>query len=546
MEVIDLSNLREGNLPLKRKPSEKIITQKTSPKQPNSFASVYPPYQNSNRRLLRMSPRKWRAYVGGALAKLVAPLKLEGIAKPQAMRAPPGPLKVFLRFLGKGFKEDTSNPDLPLRLLEEAVIAAPERSDACTQTLEVGTANGGEILEQGDNVDTCASEVSSEIHPASEAQLRQTILYPDENRVVIANDIPAFLLTKETMSRLHQTIIASRNLKHCQIHFEDVEGEASIGQSFIENAESQINDPNTPAHLKDQIRLDLEQRKPSILDDVRRKGDLQREIGVQMCDLDFLREQLDETFEQMMADAGVIEESGTPVIAETNVENAGVTAAVGLDSPVQDLHETQSFHGRDNLSLGRSEHTLKIPQDFAEMDAARDEHIQAFQNLQMARMHFDQREELYNMDVAEHADGTLECSREEIDLYHVQQGAQLTKNLREAEEEFERTRAQAEVLDILVDVVVPTPETDGYRESQDPACAFTVLDRDHIQRWATGVADAESLPSLSPPSTDWSARSVGISDSLSNCAEDPEQRRWIDRWHTEQEAMRAGFSSDVE
>ena len=150
------------------------------------------------------------------------------------------------------------------------------------------------------------------------------------------------------------------------------------------------------------------------------------------------------------------------------------------------------------------------------------------------------------MDVAEHADGTLECSREEIDLYHVQQGAQLTKNLREAEEEFERTRAQAKVLDILVDVVVPTPETDGYRESQDPACAFRVLDRDHIQRWATGVADAESLPSQSPPSIDWSARSVGISDSLSNCAEDPEQRRWIDRWHEEQEAMRAEFSGDVE
>lgn len=494
-----------------------------------------------------MSPRKWREYVSDALTKLVAPLKLDGAVKPQAMRSSPGPLKLFLRLVGKGFKEDTSTSDLPLRLLEEAAIsAAPERSDACTQTLDVGTADAQEILEQEDNLDTSASEISAETHLASEDQLPKTIQYPDENRVVFANDIPAFLLTKETMNRLHQTIVASRNLRHCQMQFEDLEGEASIGQSFIENAESQINDPKTPAHLKDQIRQDLEQRKPGILGDVQRKEDLEGEIGVQTCDLDFLREQLDETFEQMMADAGVLEESGTPVIAEINAENTGVTAVVQLDSPVQDDQETHSFHAADDLSLHGSEHSPTTPQDFTEMDAARDEHIQACENLQAARMHFNQREELYNMDVAEHADGTLGCSREEIDLYHIQQGAQLTKNLREAEEEFERTRARAKGLDILVDVVVPTLETDGYRESQDPACAFTVLDRDYIQRWATGVADAKSLPSSPPPSIDWSAASVGISDSLSNCAEDPQQRRWIDRWHAEQEAMRAEFSMDVE
>ena len=101
-------------------------------------------------------------------------------------------------------------------------------------------------------------------------------------------------------------------------------------------------------------------------------------------------------------------------------------------------------------------------------------------------------------------------------------------------------------MSLLANSVGSSPETDGYRESQDPEQCIYIVNREYIERWAAGVADAEDLPSPSAPSVDWSTTSVDISDSISVYDENITQRRRINDWRAEQEAIRAEFSMDVE
>ena len=488
-----------------------------------------------------------------------------------------GRISNFLRLLGKGFGQDWPGPNTQLRLLEEGITQwdrAPTSIDADTQTPQHWVTGSPQydmsVQEQilvkstqpsppsdlNVQVDQVTHELPNESNPpetsefTDDVETQQTILYPTSTRVVLVDDRVLFALTKETIDQLHQLIIANRNLEQCQAEFRDAKGDAEIGQSFIDNAESQINDAQLPEHFRDQVEQNLKQRRPAIEGDIQRKIDLKRELGLQEAHVAYQRAELDDVFEQIMTEAGIIdqpEDDSSALGSQPNqdVPEANLNDPEGYERDDQEIPEPQT----DDVLL-ESKNTFKPPE--TEVDIAQREHTQAWEDLQQAGQQFEDREEKYRQDLAEHL-GTGEYSRMEIDLFHCKQGATLTKNLREAEEEFERTRARCEALGIQINSSTTgsgiTFDDEGYRESQDPAQDTGRVDREVIEAWITQISGAERLPGKEPPSPstadiEWDVQSANMSDSCSTFAHNPRERKLILRWRKEQELLRTNMDHD--
>ena len=496
------------------------------------------------------------------------------------------PLGNFLHFCGKGFGWNNSDSHTQLRLLEEGATEGTQASlllDAHTQTLgDCGTGSSlcdlsaiqhpkrvestqpSPSSDLGKQVDLLSHEShNSDPSEASEDdKTSQPLLYPSSTRVVLVHNRVAFALTKETIDDLQQVIVKSRSLKHCRTELEDAKQKADVGQSYIDMAESQIRNPKLPDHFREQVKQELEDCRPVILGDIQRKEDLEEELRIQVCNVELRRGDMDDLFERMMLDAGIIDEAGDNTSVQESRTNQDVPQANTKDAEMidngEDEVESEGLPEIGNLPSESGEAFPDVQNDSnlkdSEMDIAEQEHTEAWEALQVAIQQFDRREEAYNEDIALHADSG-QYSRTEVDLFHYQLGAALTKDLREAEEELERTRARCEALGIQI-----TSSTAGsdiffddqdYRESQDPAQYTGRIDRDVIEKWVNHVAGAETPSDEEPPSPstadiDWDIQSVNMSDSCSTWAHNPKERKLILRYQKQQELLRASVDREFE
>ena len=493
----------------------------------------------------------------------------------------------FLRLFGKGFGQDWPGSDTRLRLLEEGITqgdGASKRVDTRTQTpdhratgssqynisdkgqTQVKSTQSSPSSESSMQIGLLTHELPKESYPpetpefTGEAETPQTILYPTSTRVVLVDDRVLFALTKETIDQLHQLITANRSLEQCQANFRDAKGDAEIGQSFIDNAESQINDAQLPEKFRDKVAQNLKQRRPAIEDDIQRKVDLKRELSLQEAHVAYQRAELDDMFERIMIEAGIIDQPGDDSSVLDSQQNQDVPETNNKDAEgyeredheIQEPPEMDDVLPESNKASSDVQNTFNPPE--SEVDIAQQEHTRAWEDLQLAGQQFEDRENSYKQDLAEHL-GTGEYSRTEIDLFHYQLGATLTKNLREAEEEFERTREHCEALGIQVTSSTAGSEIffddQDYRESQDPAQDTGRIDCDVIEKWVTQIAGAERPPGEVPPSpsnadTEWDAQSVNMSDSCSTWAHNPKERRLILRYQKQQELLRASVDREAD
>ena len=533
------------------------------------------------------------------------------------------PINLLLGLFGKSDNQGSTASDAQLRLLEEGTVKKSEQAHAQTQTPDWTNTHSSDVQsavhrrsqeddstsfsqhslnrastdasDHGPNPFDDGKRGTSRASSLCETQSRLEGLeqevddtatekpqYPEENRLVVVEDFISLFLTEESIDRIGRIIVAVRAYKQAQAEFEEAKGEASIGQSYIENAESQIQDPRIPKPVRNQIRESLDERKPGILMDIQRKKDLKKEFNIQKCSLDYLRSQSDGVFEQILSEAGLLEEpekgkSTAPGMAHGGFSEMGSEQREKIESdqdalPTYNLPSTISMESGNDGTEGPDEadsnfQEPQIPDTASEMDdlpvenqdgvawsetdprseirKAQEEHDRAWEALRTAGKLFEEREAAYKRDIAQHADGP-DFSRTDIDLFHVNLGRQLTQNLREAEEEFERTRARAEALGILAGSVASDPETiyddvdDGYHESEDPANNANMAEhtRATIDTWIDEV-DAIEEPVISEtPAMEWDAKSVNMSDSVSVCDGNPRQRKRIDQWRKQQELLR--------
>lgn len=497
----------------------------------------------------------------------------------KAMKRAPtscAPLSNFLHLCGKGLGLHKSGSHTELRLLEEGAIEGSQASilvDAHTSTpgdWETGSSLYGlSDIQQTKQVESTQPSPSSETYEphspepseaSEDVEAPQPLLYPTSTRVVLVHDRVAFALTKETVDDLHQVILNSRSLKHCQTEFEKAKRKADVGQSYIDMAESQINNSKLPDHFREQVKQDLEHCRAVILGDIQRKVDLEQELRIQSCNVELLRGDMDDLFERIMLDAGIIEEAEDNVSVQESQTDHCVAQANINDAEVSDYHRNEvEIEGVTEIGdllqeskEASSDVQNELDAEESEMDIAEQEHTQAWKDLQEAGQLFEDREEAYKQDLAEYLD-TGKYSRTQIDLIHCQRGATLTKKLREAEEAFERTRARCEALGIQINSSTAGSEVffddQGYRESQDPEQDTGSIDRDVIEAWVAQIAGAEEPHGEerpSPSSADiWDAESVNMSDSCSTLAHHPRERSLIQRWKKQQDLLREVVSMDA-
>ncbi|KAL8797795.1 MAG: hypothetical protein Q9195_000147 [Heterodermia aff. obscurata] len=493
-----------------------------------------------------------------------------------------GRLCNFLHLCGKRTGWNISGSHTQLRLLEEGTTEWNQASllvDAHTQTpddwgsgstlydisdiqqqQQAESTNPSPYSDTGKQVDLLTQEDNPEAsEPSEDHETQQPLLYPSSTRVVLVHDRVAFALTKETIDDLHQVILGSRSLKRCQAKFEEAKGKADIGQSYIEMAESQISNSKLPDHFREQVKQELEDSRAVILGDIQRKEDLEQELGIQACNVELQRGDMDDLFERMMFDAGIIDEADDSISVQDSQTNqhdpeANIEDNEGFYNDVNEVEHEGLAETGDLQSESSTEAQNDLNPKESEMDIAEREHTEAWNALQEASQQFDRREEAYNEDIAEHAGGG-KYSRTEVDLFHYQLGAALTKDLREAEEELERTRARCEALGIQITSSTAGSEIffddQDYRESQDTAQNASRIDRDVIEKWVTQVAGVDRPSSDEPPSPstedmEWDAESVTMSDSCSTLAHNPKERKLILKYQLEQQQLRTSMAPRVD
>ena len=103
-----------------------------------------------------------------------------------------------------------------------------------------------------------------------------TVIYPDKDRVVLADDRLSFLLSKATVGRLQQIAMAKRFFRKFNSRYQEAKREAGMGQSLIEHSEAEINNPALPEYIRAEIEQDLERRKPGIRIKINRKMEMKQ------------------------------------------------------------------------------------------------------------------------------------------------------------------------------------------------------------------------------------------------------------------------------
>ena len=167
-------------------------------------------------------------------------------------------------------------------------IKRPDVSDANTQT---GPSNT--LLGEIDNHEESPHPGSFSGAPQASEDNNDTqtlqISFSEENRIVIMEDLVSLLLTEETLKRMSGVIVAERTIKQYQNRYKKVKREASIGESYIKNAEAQLENPALPEEYKEQTRNTLQQRRYSIIKDVQTRSEMEKELGIQRCNLEYSR-----------------------------------------------------------------------------------------------------------------------------------------------------------------------------------------------------------------------------------------------------------------
>ena len=544
-----------------------------------------------------------------------------GSSKPQTPNAAPNRqslLNVLLRWMGNCLDSGSKGSELQGRQLEEGPAVRLGIHDACTQTpnlfvpgdtfsepfsVHVSPGDGiystsasdadkqiDTLVRESSELDICGQhhvvKSGCENEPPMIEDLRdsvqdnasETLMFPEDNRMINIDSFVAMFLTEESIQRLGHIITANKTLKQLRSNFKIIDREASIGQSYMDNAESQINDHRLPEQDRSYTKVNLQRRKPEILTCIEQRASLGRELGIRQCKMDFLRDQADDIFEQVLVDAGLLADSKS-LSTQTSQEQEEISAESSCEvfsmpgSPKDNVDvEAQTFE-RLKSDFVCQEQQLHCPtktdyfirgarttkagtgnsrdRDAFDVAKVKEEHTQAFEAMLVAAELFDRREEAYQEDLARHANRG-EYSRSEVDFLHAARGAKLATTLRQAEEEFERTRAQAKALNLLAESNGSEAASwydeadDGYRESEDPAQNANLVDRNHIETWMTDVDGSQHLPGPSAPTIDWEIESVGISDSWSVCAHSSRNKRNINKWHAHQELLRVELNAPGE
>lgn len=224
-----------------------------------------------------------------------------------------------------------------------------------------------------------------------------------------------------------------------------------------------------------------------------------------------------------------------------NILSSALQEAKLLSLPTAEIDEFSPSEAADNeedsLASPNSVESIVSGEELFRRKARQDL-LFARQYLFERQLAFDNRQDDYERQCERFhdalANGTTGCTQSMFDCLAVEATRELTGALIDAEFDEESALERAKALGVLVNVGDQESNfmsefSDGYRESQE-ASMEAAVDRNFITAWTDTVEDAQSedTKELQEPD-EWDAKTVGISDSVSQ-VDYSRNRRRIDRW----------------
>ena len=533
-------------------------------------------------------PQEIRLYLEQALRKIHTPLRLGCLTSTDAEYQAPantGPMYSILHWFTEPARQGKPDAGSEAQRLEEKMVQGDAQglsSDKPTSSPEAGGRDTSQDRDTGagsrldgsqrrssHDWQNCEIESSLQGRQVSEVDTgvaASQFSFPEENRIVVLQDLISVLLTEETLKHISATIVASNSLNQQQRKYDQVKKEASIGETFLRNAEAHINNVETPEDYRESQKESLQQRLPKVMENIRRANEMERELGIQRCNLEYSRERLDRVFQQVLTEVGMMDEPENEAFVEER--------QAGTEDEATILKQQAVLNYRTEIGRHQSsqESRLSIPEPqsnqevsvgttalldstmgrlvehfpvYANEDVAQEARARldlATENVERAKAAFQQRHVDYLNDIQDYEDV---CSKTDIDVYHVQRGTELTRAYREAERDWEKAREQAKALGLLANYATQEfdfvdEDDNGYRESQDPA--HNSVDRYSIESWiAEVVGGLEEVTQPDSQDSEWCGESVNISDAGSAVNTCAAWRKAIDCWHAQQAELRLQF-----
>ena len=352
---------------------------------------------------------------------------------------------------------------------------------------------------------------------------------PDRAIVVKDNgrDCVALLLSEETVRGLVDIIVKRKAVQAMAQTYQEVSFNADLGEGFLNYFPTMLEGATSQEECE-RLKSDLERRRPDILRDIKRRDHLKTEYEAKCDDLKYLRIYGEDKLEEVLRNAQLIQQNQDG--GETGVSE------IRPNSVASDYANTEE------------QQNVIIRDQSGDLDPL-EEVEQARQNLLDIQNNFDYQRDAQEQEVTENRQlqqqGVATFSDSELDLLHIQQRAQTTRALIEAEEAYEMARSRALQLGVLQNY--PDQESgfadrtdDGLSEYDDFVVDDPNLDHGVVRAWAEKVAGSQDQEDVYPEVDDWDSRSITMSESVSVCA-DGKWRVRINRWQNIQDSARDGL-----
>ncbi|KAL8675124.1 MAG: hypothetical protein Q9168_000495 [Polycauliona sp. 1 TL-2023] len=347
---------------------------------------------------------------------------------------------------------------------------------------------------------------------------------------------PALLVTKEVIWRMEGIREATKKVNRRHTKVDRLEREVGLHRINVEYQEDLLEDA-TSQDEADKIREIIADLRSKMSPNEKRLAALKDRQVTSREDLDYLMGCLQDKFERVLIDNGLLKNSEEQIDNETSDHDDLPENQPELEPDQITISSIQS----DTSDISLEElHWRTIGE---ELRARHLELVEVEHNFEMRHDHYDETKARY---LAMVSGGQIEMTPTEFDNYDVQCTRELTQDLRRADEAYEEALGRRNALgpnEEDQESGFLDDQDDGYRlsfEQDGPASAPTKF----ILKWLEGIPDADNLPDMETlelvPSSrcqrayeegleDCDIRSAQMSDGWS-CHDWSRNRRRIDRW----------------
>lgn len=340
------------------------------------------------------------------------------------------------------------------------------------------------------------------------------------SRIIMASDgtkdCAALLLTERMIKEFNQIIDETRKLEIAEKELRQARFKASTAEMTIKELNAELERTEDPS-LKKDLSEKIETENQTFVANAGQRESLTELIKAYKGNLEFAQDVFQNIFRRALKD--------------TNLLNLPEVAVDGYNPP------EAARDRQDPTTVSETDQSIVSVEELLRRNACDDlEYMR--ENLMYAQAAFDGRHVRYERALYEYQieldEGTTSCTQSEFGRLAVERTRTLTRELIDAEADYEEALQRAKALGVLMVQVDQESNfvsdiSDGYHIS-DEASMRVAVDTTFIQDWNDSIVTCgpEELEEPQEPD-DWDAQTVGLSDSVS-VVDYSRNRKRIDRW----------------